>query len=663
MEPDFSGYATKAGLLCSDGRTIMAGAFRHQHEVQVPLVWQHGHNDPELVLGHAILHDRDGDVYANCFFNKTPKAQHARQLVENGDINMLSIWANDLVERGKKVLHGAIREVSLVLSGANPGARIDYVAIRHSDGLETELDDEAIIFTGLPFSVGNLSHADGDDKGEEGEEGGETIQDIYEAMSDKQKDAVHYMIGQAVATDKSEDKSEDGEAKQDNVGDADDKTLNHDNTDQEGSNMTRTNVFEKDSKKEKRDNSQVLSHAQLVGINADAMRSNSSLRETIKDYAVSHGIENLEVLFPEAKAITQTPEWDKRRTEWVAKVLGGANKTPFSRVKTWTADLTFEQARAKGYIKTTLKKEEFFAVARRITTPQTIYKKQKLDRDDIIDITDFDVVAWMKGEMRLMLDEELARAVLVGDGREVDDDDKIQETNIRPIAKDDPFYTISIGVNVDDANSSYEEVLDTIILNRRFYKGSGNPTLFTTEEFIANVMLLRDDMGRKLYRTLSEVATELRVSEIVPVEILEDDPDILAILVNMNDYTIGADRGGQVTMFDDFDIDYNQEKYLIETRVSGALTKPKSAMVVYRTAQADVAAVPTAPGYDSETWTVTVPTVTGVEYRDQYDRVLTTAEPITLDPGTTFKVTAYPADGYYFTGGKTQWSYLRPTGS
>jgi Phage capsid family len=560
MEADFSGYATKAGLLCSDGRTIMAGAFKHQDKVKVPLVWQHGHNDPENVLGHAILEAREDGMYTHAYFNKSAKAVHAKGLVDHGDITMLSIWANELVERGKKVLHGAIREVSLVLSGANPGAVIENVTIRHSSGDDDILEDEVIITTGL-----ELEHATGDedDDKEEDEEGGETVQDIYDAMSDKEKDVVHYLIAEAVAAKGDDTEDEDSTAQHDNT------------TDQEGTEMTH-NVFEKDGK-EGADKAHVLSHSDIQGIVADATKT-GSLKASVEAYALAHGINQIDVLFPEAQALTTAPEFFTRRTEWVNSVLSGARKSPFSRVKTHWADLTYDDARAKGYITGTEKQEEFYGTARRETNPQTIYKKQKLDRDDILDITDFDVVAWMKGEMRLMLDEELARAVLLGDGRTVPDPDKILEDRIRPIAKDDPLFAIQ--VLVDFAGGDISDFVDAVIQWRSQYRGTGQPTLYTSEALIASVMMLKDTLGRRIYSSLEQFAAEIRVSSVVPVDVF--DPAAgqpRAIMVNMNDYVIGSDKGGSVSLFDDFDIDYNQYKYLIETRCSGALVKLKSALV------------------------------------------------------------------------------------
>jgi len=555
MEADFSGYATKAGLLCSDGRTIMSGAFKHQDKTKVPLVWQHGHSDPENVLGHALLEARDDGMYAHAFFNNSPKAVHTKGLVEHGDITMMSIWANELMERGKNVLHGAIREVSLVLSGANPGAVIENVTIRHSDGDEDTLPDEVIITTGL-----ELEHASGDDETEDKEEdSGETVQDIYDAMSDKEKEVVHFLVGEAIAAAKGDDEEE--------------TTAQHDAlTDQEGTEMTH-NVFEKDGKEDAP--AHVLSHSDMEGIVADAAKT-GSLKASVEGYALAHGINQIDVLFPEATALTTTPEFYGRRTEWVNSVINGARKSPFSRVKTHWADLTYDDARAKGYITGNEKQEEFYGTARRETAPQTIYKKQKLDRDDILDITDFDVVAWVKGEMRIMLDEEIARAILLGDGRTLPDPDKILEDRIRPIAKDDPLFAIQ--VTCDFAN--IDNFVDAVIQWRSQYRGSGQPTLYTSEALLSSVLMLKDTLGRRIYSSVQEFASIIRVDAVIPVDVF--DPAAgqpKAIMVNMNDYVIGSDKGGSVTLFDDFDIDFNQYKYLLETRISGALVKLKSALV------------------------------------------------------------------------------------
>lgn len=689
MEADFSGYATKAGLKCSDGRTIMADAFKHQDQTQVPLVWQHGHSDPENVLGHVILENRSDGVYAHGFFNNSPKAVHTRGLIEHKDITMMSIWANDLIERSKRVLHGAIREVSLVLSGANPGALIENVTIRHADDDETILEDEAIIYTGL-----ELEHSNGQDNGDDmpGNTDEEvTIQDVYDSMTEKQQEVLHFMIGEALEA------AESSEMSHQNDGGGDERTVqdvydsmtdeqkqvlhfmigealqsaggggsevqqsnlddNEANDELKKGNEMKHNVFEGDTN----DKSVVLSHSDVKGIIADATRS-GSLKDAVENYALAHNITNIDLLFPDAVALDKTPEFLSRRVEWVSSFLGGVRKSPFNRIKTLNADITFDTARAKGYVKGTLKKEEFFGVAKRTTTPTTIYKKQTLDRDDVVDITDFDVVAWLKAEMRLMLDEEIARAALVGDGRDVADGDKINEGNIRPIAKDHELFVTTINVNLGDASSSVQEVIDAFVTNRKFYKGTGTPTMYTTESLISKFLLLRDTTGRRIYKSLDEVASELRVQEIVPVELLEDYTDTVAIIVNPIDYVMGATAGGQVSMFDDFDIDYNKQKYLIETRMCGCLVRLKSAMVIKSVPAAAVLVVPAAPTFVQATGVVTIPTVTGVTYKNNDTQATLTAGPQTaLGVGATLNVVAVPTSAsYYFaTSDDDSWSFTR----
>ena len=464
---DFSGYATKAGLKCSDGRTIMPDAFKHQDAQTVPLVWQHSHNEPSNVLGHAILEHRDDGVYAYGYFNDTDGAKNAKTLVEHGDIKSLSIFANQLTEKSKQVIHGFIRELSLVLSGANPGALIDNITLAHSDGELVTLDDEAIIYTGL-----ELQHAEDDevehaeDDSEDDSDEGPTVQEVYDSMTDVQKDVVHYMVGAALEV------QEEGTAAQSATSNTDEAVSHSDddseselvhtddkNDEEEGRRMTR-NVFEEQSGGKKEEH--VLSHDALKGIVEDAHRS-GSLKEAFESYAIKHGIENIDVLFPDARNVTDSPEFDSRRIEWVSGVLNGTRHSPFTRIKSIVADITFDEARARGYIKGNLKKEEWFGVSKRVTTPSTIYKKQKLDRDDILDITDFDVVAWLKAEMRLMLDEELAGAILIGDGREVDDEDKIKDpqgslegAGIRSILYDHDLYVAT--VTVDDSADAMQTV-------------------------------------------------------------------------------------------------------------------------------------------------------------------------------------------------------------
>lgn len=645
MKPDFSGYATKAGLKCSDGRTIMPEAFKHMDGMTVPLVWQHGHSNPGNVLGHAVLEAREDGVYAQGYFNDTEPASNAKQLVQHKDITALSIYANQLVERSKQVFHGVIREVSLVLSGANPGALIDNVAIAHSDGTTDILDDEAIIFTGLEFR-----HSDDSDDDLSHEEDESTVADIYDSLSDVQKNVVHYMIGAALEAAKGKDAEHS---------DNDEDGLGH----QEG--LQDMNVFEKNGSG--KEETHTLSHDAIKGIVSDAEKR-GSLKEAVEHYALQHGIDNIDVLFPDAQQVGDTPDWIKRRTEWVAGVLNGARSTPFSRIKTRTADLTFDEARAKGYIKGTMKKEEFFGVSQRVTTPTTIYKKQKLDRDDMIDITDFDVVSWLKGEMRLMLEEELARAILIGDGRDVADEDKIRDpagstegAGIRSILNDHELYVTSVNVNVDDAESSYEEVVESVARARRFYKGTGTPTFYTTEETKTEMLLAKDNFGRKLYSGEAELANALRVNAIVAVEVMESETDLLGIIVNLADYNVGADKGGDISMFDDFDIDYNQYKYLIETRVSGALTKVKSALVIRKVDGALVLTTPEEPSYNSANWTITIPTNAEVDYFVDGETSAADGSQVVVPAGETVTINAVAADGFYFaTDAEDEWTYTRP---
>lgn len=566
---DFSGWATRNDLKCSDGRTIRRDAFKDNNGQTVPLVWNHQHNDSMNVLGHALLENRDQGVYAYCTFNDTESGQNAKLLVEHGDVTALSIYANQLRQQGGNVLHGAIREVSLVLAGANPGAFIDSV-LTHGEAS----DEEAIIYTGEDIS---LAHSDEPEKKKEdakedtsekedkhmAEDNKEkTVQDVFDEMTEEQKNVVYAMIGMALeeqggADDDEEDNSEGGN-----------EDMKH-------------NVFDQDQYQEE----SVLSHSDMETIINDAKRF-GSLKESFLAHAEDYGIDNIDYLFPDAKNVTPTPEFIKRDTDWVQKVMSGVHHTPFSRIKSMFANITEDEARAKGYIKGNLKKEEVFSLLKRTTTPTTIYKKQKLDRDDVVDITDFDVVAWLKAEMRLMLDEEIARAILVGDGRLSSSDDKINETNIRPIVSDDALYTIRKKVSV--AHGATDDVkaktfIKAAIKARKDYKGSGNPTLYTTEDVVTDCLLLEDTTGRRLYNSVNDLATTLRVKEILTIEVMEgvkgpEGGALMGIIVNLADYNVGADKGGAVNMFDDFDIDYNQQKYLIETRCSGALIKPYSAI-------------------------------------------------------------------------------------
>ena len=578
MKYDFSGWATKNNIKCSDGRTILKDAFKQHDGQTVPLVWNHQHNESANVLGHAVLENRDEGVYAYCTFNDTEAGKNAKLLVEHGDVTALSIYANQLKQKGSNVMHGTIREVSLVLAGANPGAFIDSV-IRHGEFC----DDEAVIYTGEELT---LQHADdnasdkedkvnekdkkGDDKVDNNEK---TIQDVFDTLNEEQKNVVYALIGQAL-----EDKSMAQSAIEEN-----ENNIEEDGGEQE----MKHNVFEG---RETENNNDVLSHDAMETILKDAKRY-GSLKESFLAHAESYGIKDIEWLFPDAKNVNMPPDFIKRDDSYVQKVMRGVHHVPFSRIKSMHADITADEARAKGYMKGKRKKEEVFTLLKRTTTPTTIYKKQKLDRDDVVDITDFDVVAWLKMEMRMMLDEEIARAILVGDGRLADSDDKINETCIRPISKDDDLYCVKAPVSVaaaateDDIAKAF---IKTVIKSRKEYKGSGSPTLFTTEDVITSCLLLEDKNGRVIYDTVDKLATALRVKEIVAVEVMEGaktkvetvEKPLMAILVNLVDYYVGADKGGAVNMFDDFDIDYNQQKYLMETRCSGALVKPYSAVAV-----------------------------------------------------------------------------------
>lgn len=564
---DFCGYATKYDIKCSDGRTIRKGAFKDCNQKKVPLVWQHMHADSDNVLGHAILENRDDGMFTYGYFNDTPKGINAKKMVEHGDITMVSIWANELQQVGDDVMHGDIKELSLVLAGANPGARITPVSFAHSDGSIVEADDEAIITSGMDFEketkvdpVPVISHAEDS-----------TMQEIFDTFNQEQRNVLYAMLAYLVGNDDSDD------------------TAAHSDL---GGKTMKQNVFDKTDKDDKTPH---LSHAQIKEIFDDAVKC-GSLKESVLSHAAQYGIENIEILFPDAKTLRTTPDMIKRDTEWVNIFLNGARHTPFSRIKSTAADITADEARAKGYVKGKLKKEEIIKVSKRVTTPTTVYKKQKLDRDDIIDITDFNVVSWIKSEMRIMLNEEIARAGLLGDGREADDDDKINEENIRPVYSDNDMYAHHLAIDTETVTTE-EGVMDAIIEGMENYEGSGNPVMFTTQAQITKWRLLKDKVGRRLFNSEADVASYLGVSRLIPVPVMKgvtrtvtegEAPaqvtshkyDLVGIILNVADYTYGADRGGQISTFDDFDIDYNQYKYLMETRTSGCLTIPKSAVVV-----------------------------------------------------------------------------------
>ena len=625
---DFCGYATKNDLLCTDGRTIRRDAFKECDGVTVPLVWNHRHDDPEMVLGHALLQNRPDGVYMYGKFNDTEKGRTCKKILENKDVKGLSIWANQLKQQAGNVLHGMIREVSLVLAGANPGAEIDF-ALSHADGSDGEvyayligeeftelqhgdIEFEEPVVEEIPAEEPVLSHAEEDDKKEEKEEkpeskeeekepekiedakekkepeekseDNETVEEVWNTLNDKQKTAVYAIIA-SLSEDDDEDKKGEDEMKH--------------------------NVFENEAPVN------TLSHADVETVFADAKKM-GSLRDAVEhhledgvlahsqvgpdDYGVvtasgpqtgGYGIYDPDMLFPDYKSLDNTPQWIKRETDWVDDFMGSVKHTPFSRIKTLMADITEDEARALGYIKGNLKKEEFFTLIKRTTDPQTIYKKQKMDRDDIIDITDFDVVAWIKGEMRIMLNEEIARACLIGDGRNPASDDKIQEQHVRPIASDSDLFSVKVAVQGGTPEEVAKNFIRATIKSRKDYKGSGNPILFTTEDFLSDMLLLEDTLGHPLYANEAALMTKLRVRKIVTVPVMENatvdiktggttnSRSLMGIIVNPIDYNIGADKGGSINMFDDFDIDYNQQKYLMETRISGALVKAHSALVFY----------------------------------------------------------------------------------
>ena len=587
---DFSGWATKANLLCSDGRVITADAFKHMDGATVPIIWNHAHGSVLEILGKATLEHRDDGIYAYGSFNDTEAGQAAKVVVQHGDVTHLSIYANKLKHSGRNVIHGMIREVSLVMAGSNPGAVIDSV-IMHGDDSE----EEGYIYTDSTLeNVEPLFHADKEDdkteeKGEkemaeetkktEAAEGGKTVKEIFDTLNPEQKDAVYYVIGR-MTEGASAKKTEDSK-------DSEKEEVKH-SEEIEGGETEMTHLFEGN----KTNQEDVLMHFDMEEITKIARRQNGSLKEAFNTYAednaLQHGIDNLDILFPEATNLNKTPEFIKRDTGWVGEVMHGVHHTPFSRIKSVFADITEAEARAKGYIKGTMKKDEFFKLLKRVTTPTTIYKKQSFDRDDIIDITEFDVVAWVKGEMRMMLDEEIARAILVGDGRPASSEDKINEQNLRPIWTDDDLYTVKKAITVAADADKAKEFIKAVIRSRKEYKGSGNPVMFMTEDMLTECLLIEDTNQRMIYENEAQLANKLRVKKIVTVPVMENltrqvgdkKHELAAIYVNLADYNVGADKGGAVNMFDDFDIDYNRYKYLIETRCSGALTKPYAAVAL-----------------------------------------------------------------------------------
>lgn len=627
---DCSGWATKANMLCADGRVIMKNAFKECDGETVPLVWNHQHNSVGEVLGHALLENRDEGVYAYCTFNDTESGQNAKLLVQHGDVNRFSIYANRLKQQGSNVVHGIIRELSLVLAGANPGAVIESVIMHGEDSYEEGyITPEEYI-----ENVEPLFHSDTDKKGEEkmaeetkksepedtqkkSSEDEETVKDVFETLTEKQKKAVYAIIGMALEGNNSDNK-EVKHAEEESEEESDEETVadvfgtlsekqktvvyamigqaledagvdteeeDEDDENEGGNNNMKHNVFDNDTTTTE----DVLTHSEMTAIFDDAKRSGS-----LKEAVIAHGIEDIEILFPDAKNLNNEPEFIKRNDDWVAKVLGGVHHTPFSRIKTIFADITAAEARAKGYQKGKLKIEEVFKLLKRVTNPTTVYKKQALDRDDILDITDFNVLPWMKREVRMMLDEELARAFLVGDGRDPVDEanDKINEDCIRPIWKMEDLFTVKVAINVTSSSTAEEKAkafIKACIKSRKNYKGSGNPDMFMPEDMLTDCLLIEDTNGRVIYDSVQKLAAALRVREIIPVPVMEGltrtDEDekvheLAGIYVNLKDYNVGTDKGGEINFFDDFDIDYNKQKYLMETRCSGTLVKPYSAVAL-----------------------------------------------------------------------------------
>ena len=570
---DFSGYATKANTKCYDGLTIAPNAFADDNGRKVPVVWNHNHSGPEYVLGHALLQNRRDGVYAYVKMNDTPSGQTALEAVRSGDIDAMSIFANGLKKAGQTVMHGVIRELSLVLAGCNPGALIDEI-VAHGADSDGE-GGEAFIYTDGGLSLKHGLDPDDNPLNEEDDEmakeGGKTLEEVVDTMNDEQKEALYALVGMA-----KNDLDEDDDPEEDDYDEEDDED-DYDEEDEEDD--MKHNVFDNDPEQG------VLRHS-MDEINAAIADGKSC--GSMKDAFIAHGIEDVEWLFPEDHLLDTPPRIIDNDQSWVSKVMSGVHHIPFSRVKSMAADLTEEDARAKGYIKSNFKKEQVFSLLKRSTTPTTVYKKQKMDRDDVADITGFDVIAWLKQEMRVKLNEELARAYLIGDGRLSSSDDKINEGNIRPIYNDDDLFTIKVQVETaagDDTATKLDKMMTAVLKARKNYKGAGNPTFYTTDDTLTDLLLLKDKIGHRLYKNEAEVAQALRVKEIVTVPQMEGmtgklGGEFVGIIVNLADYTVGADKGGAVNMFDDFDIDYNQQKYLIETRCSGAMTTPFGAMAI-----------------------------------------------------------------------------------
>lgn len=630
-DADFAGWVTRNNLRCADGRVIRHGAFADQDGDVVPLVWSHQHNDPELVLGKCLLENRKEGVRGYAFLNNGRKARQSRDLVEHGDINSFSIYANHLQQEGSSVMHGIIREVSLVLAPANPGAFIDVKSIAHAE--DPDSDFEAVITSGEVFDelahsdslsgVAAFEHADTDEEDDMsmGNDARDP-QEIYDEMTDEQKDFVAYIAGAAAqgAGDEDYDEGYDDEGYDDEDFDEeyddedfdeeyDDEEYDDEYDDEEAydnydeDDEMKHNVFDADMY----DEGAVLSHDDLNDLFTTSVEDAKNFGGSWKKSFIAHadqdyGIDNIDELYPDYKSLNVPPEFISRKMGWVSKVINGVKHVPFTRIKSLFADITEDDARAKGYIKGKKKLTEVFQILKRTTDPQTIYKLQKLDRDDTIDITDFSVVAWLRQEMRMMLDEEKARAILIGDNRDPLAEDHISPDHIRPIATDSYLFTVKVPVEVPQNATGAtlaKTFINQVIRSRKQYKGSGNPSLYTTEDMLTECLLLEDGIGHKLYKTEAELATALRVSEIVTVEPMEGhkitfktendetvaNKPLLGIIVNLDDYRIGADKGGEINTFEDFDIDFNQYKYLIETRCSGAMVKPFGALAIYQEVQ------------------------------------------------------------------------------
>lgn len=644
---DFSGYATRAGVKCADGRIIEPKAFVHNDGDTVPLVWQHGHNSPSNILGHAVLELKDDGVYAYGFFNESEKAMDAKESVRHGDIRRMSIYANNLRETDNLVHSGIIREVSLVIAGANPGATIDNVTIKHSDEYIEVVEDKAIIHSGE-----NITPADeGDNMSEtQNETGDKTLQDILDDMTEEQRNAVDYLVGAAIESvqgDDDDDDDNDNDNDNDNNDEDNDSSAAHSALTHEDKDTTSMshNLFENSGNSSKQTVGNVLSSDQVSEILHDAMEG-GSLKHALEQH-FQHSVTNIEGLFPQHKLDGGVQIYD-RQNEWVSKVLAGVRKIPMTRIRTIVADMTPEEARAKGYVTGNEKIEQVFGWLKRETDATTVYKKQGIDRDDLLDITDFDIVAFFWSEMRGKLEEALAEAILIGDGRSAMDPAKINEERIRPIASDIDFYAPKVTL---PSNADPRDIVKAIIRSRKEYRGSGNPTLYTTTDFITDLLLIEDRNQRRVYETVDALKSALRVSDIVEVEYFNQDPTVVGILVNLSDYTVGTNKGGEITRFDDFDIDFNKHKYLIETRISGSLTKPKSAIVIKRE-EGDIAS-PQSPSFNSTTNEIQVPTTVGVVYSIKGEIVNGVVEILEVT-----QVDAQAASGYYIPSNTiTSWTF------